>query len=84
MTEHLNQIFRTVQSAYNSLVFHEVIKNTANDDFPYRVTPNDASLSMMYKRVSEHQPPNFELMPSSGIPLPDRQIELIKNWINNF
>ena len=75
--------FRTVQSAYNSLVFHEVIKNTPNDDFPYRVTPNDASLSMMYKRISEHQPPNFEQMPSSGIPLSDRQIELIKNWINN-
>lgn len=75
--------FRTVQSAYNSLVFQDVIKNTPNDDFPYRVTPGDASLSMMYKRIAEHQPPNFEQMPSSGVPLPDRQIELIKNWIND-
>jgi hypothetical protein len=75
--------FRTVQSAYNSLVFHPVIKNTPNDDFPYRVTPGNAALSMMYKRISEHEPPNFEQMPSSGIALPDRQIELIKNWIND-
>ncbi len=73
--------FRTVQSAYNSLVFHPVFKNTPNDDYPYRVTPNDPSLSMMYKRISEHEPPNFEQMPSSGIALPNRQIELIRNWI---
>lgn len=73
--------FRTVQSAYNSLVYHPVLKNTANNDFPYRVTPGDPTLSMMYKRISEHEPPNFEVMPSSGVPLPERQIELIKNWI---
>ncbi len=75
--------FRTVQSAYNSLVFHTVTKNTPNEDFPYRVTPNDPSLSMMYKRISEHNPPNFEQMPSSGVALPDRQIDLIRQWIVN-
>jgi hypothetical protein len=73
--------FRTVQSAYNSLVFHPVVKNTPNNDYPYRVTPGDPSLSMMYKRISEHDPPNFEIMPSSGVALPDRQLELIENWI---
>lgn len=73
--------FRTVQSAYSSLVLHPVTKNTANNDYPYRVTPSDTSLSMMYRRITVHQPPNFEQMPSSGVPLSQQKIKLIADWI---
>ena len=73
--------FRTVQSAYNTLVKHEINKNYPVDPIPFRVTPGDPESSMMWKRISEHNPPNFELMPASGNPLPDRELELIENWI---
>ncbi len=75
--------FRTVQSAYHTLVHHPVKKNFETNPMPYRVTPGEADRSMMYKRITEHNPPNFERMPSSGNALPNRQIELIRNWINN-
>ncbi|MEM1319907.1 MAG: hypothetical protein AAGG75_06590 [Bacteroidota bacterium] len=73
--------FRTIQSAYNTLVYHPVKKNFPVDSVPFRVTPGDPALSMIYRRLTEHNPPNFERMPSSGIPLPEENIALIKNWI---
>lgn len=78
--------FRTIQSAYNTLVFHPVYKNyNLQDDgrnpLTNRVTPFDPEQSMLYKRISEHFLPNFERMPSSGIALTNGQVNLIKNWI---
>lgn len=75
--------YRTVQSSYSTLVFHDVIKNFPSNPVPYRVTPGDPSQSMLYRRITEHNPPNFERMPSSGNQLPDNLIQLIKNWIDD-
>ena len=80
--------FRTVESSYNSLVFHPIVKNysIANDGrepLPYRVTPFEPEQSMLFKRITEHFLPNFERMPSSGNPLSQDQIGLILNWIND-
>jgi len=75
--------YRTVQSAYSTLVFHDVIKNFPTNPVPYRVTPGDPAQSMLYRRITEHNPPNFERMPSSGNQLPDNLINLIKNWIED-
>ncbi len=75
--------FRTVQSAYNSLVLHSITKNFETDELDYRVEPGDPSRSMMYRRITEHNPPNFEIMPSSGVPLPENQVALIENWITD-
>lgn len=73
--------YRTVQSSYSTLVFHAVTKNFASDPVPYRVTPFESEQSMIYRRITEHNPPNFERMPSSGNPLPDNQIAIIKNGL---
>ncbi|MCB0644808.1 MAG: hypothetical protein KDC44_24350, partial [Phaeodactylibacter sp.] len=74
--------FRTVQSAYNSLVLHPVKKNyDGAAALPYRVTPGEPNASMLYKRITIHNPPNFERMPASGNPLPESSVTLIKNWI---
>lgn len=75
--------FRTVMSAYHSLVRHPVIKNYDSDPLPFRVSPGDTSQSMMYHRLTRHNPPNFEQMPSSGIPLPADQLSLIAEWIQS-
>lgn len=80
--------FRTVESAYNTLVYHPIVKNynptvDGRDPLPYRVTPNESSQSMLYKRITEHFLPNFERMPSSGNALSQDKIDLIKNWIDD-
>ncbi|MCB0703760.1 MAG: hypothetical protein KDC34_00555 [Saprospiraceae bacterium] len=73
--------FRTVQSAYNSLVYHDIKKNYDVDPLPYRVTPGEPENSMIWHRLTMHNPPNFEQMPSSGIPLGQHELDLIQNWI---
>lgn len=78
--------FRTVQSAYNSLVLHPINKNyelavDGREPLPYRVTPGQPDASMMWHRLTMHNPPNFELMPSSGEELSDEKLDLIEEWI---
>jgi hypothetical protein len=73
--------FPTVQSAYNSLVYHPIIKNYATDPLQYRVQPGDPDASMLWHRLTIHNPPNFEQMPSSGNPLAQRELDLIREWI---
>ena len=73
--------YRTVQGSYNTLVYHAVTKNFPSNPVPFRVTPFEPAQSMVYRRITEHNPPNFERMPSSGNELPQQQIQLIKNWI---
>ncbi len=75
--------FRTVLSSYNTLVYHPIIKNYETDPLAFRVQPGEPNISMLYHRLTIDNPPNFESMPSSGIPLPDDQIQLINNWILN-
>lgn len=78
--------FRTVQSAYNTLLYHEVFKNyfiavDGQDPLPARVVPGEPEISMFYHRVAYDNPPGFEQMPATGIPLEDDQIEIIRQWI---
>lgn len=74
--------FRTVQSAYNSLVYHGITKNYDTNPLPYRVTPGNKDQSMLWHRVSYHNPPNFERMPSSGNALSQLALDNIAAWID--
>lgn len=73
--------FRTVQSAYNTLVNHEIVKNTNDNRFEYRVVPNDVASSMLYERVTTTDPV-LGRMPLYDFPLTTREIGLIEDWIN--
>ena len=44
--------FRTVESSYNTLVFHPIIKNNLAEDFTYRVVPGDTALSVLHERLT--------------------------------
>lgn len=44
--------FRTVQSAYNTLLFAPVIKNNDAGTFTYRVVPGDTALSWLHERIT--------------------------------
>ena len=72
--------FRTVESAYNTLVFHPVKRNYDTGPLPARVQPGEPENSMMWRRISE-ETPEFERMPSSGIPLSSEEMSNIKSWI---
>ena len=78
--------FRTVQSSYNTLMYHDVFKNyyppvDGKDPLPARVVPGEPELSMFFHRVAYDNPPNFEQMPATNIPLEDEEIEIIRRWI---
>lgn len=80
--------FRTVESSYNTLVYHPIIKNydidvDGREPLPFRITPFETEQSMLYKRITEHFLPNFEIMPSSGNQLSQEKVDLIHNWIND-
>lgn len=81
--------FRTIHSAYNSLVNQPVIINDPDLTFTYRVKPGDASLSLLYERLTVDIPGTQGQMPISLEPdsdWPERKdeyIDAIRTWINN-
>ena len=43
--------FRSVESSYNTMVYHPIIKNDTQGTYTYRVLPGDPSLSVLYQRL---------------------------------
>ena len=73
--------FRTIQSTYNNLVYHQVIKNTINNDFTYRVLPYDPGNSWLIERLTTTDPVLGQ-MPLYADPLSEKQLGHIRDWIN--
>lgn len=73
--------FKTVQSAYNTLVYAKVKKNNVDSSFTYRVIPHDATNSWLHERITTDDLV-LGKMPLYDV-ISDRQIELITNWIND-
>jgi len=71
--------FRTTESTYNSLVFHQVTKNTPDEDFEHRVVPGQPDSSWLYYRLGADS--ILGRMPLYADPLSKREKELIQNWI---
>lgn len=73
--------YRTVQSAYNTLVYAPVVKNNDLGTFTYRVVPGDTALSWLHERITTDD----EIL--GRMPLYDTlypyEIEKITNWILN-
>lgn len=81
--------FRTVESAYNTLVLKPVIKNDVAGSFQYRVKPGDANASVLMNRVTVDIDGLSGIMPLGLSPGSDWEakkvgyIENIRNWIIN-
>lgn len=71
--------FRTVHSAYNTLVYAPVIKNDAEGSFTFRVVPGDTSLSWLYERIITDDPV-LGRMPLYDTLYPEER-EKIAEWI---
>lgn len=79
--------FRTIQSAYNTLVMHPVIKNDSLNTYTYRVVPGDAISSVLYNRLTEDIDGNSGIMPlysgEAWAAVKQEHINNIVSWINN-
>jgi len=72
--------YRTLNSAYNTLVYHPVVKNTPDSFFTYRVMPGDTNKSWLHERLTT----NDEVlgrMPLYDQPLGSKELGLIVDWI---
>ena len=76
--------FRTVESAYNTLVYHTIIKNNLAEDFTYRVVPGDTGLSVLHERLTNCCFVNTnDRMPQDNIgnSLPEADLDAVTAWI---
>ena len=81
--------FRTIESAYNTLVNQPVVKNNPNGDFEVRVLPGNADLSVLYNRLTTDIDGQSGIMPlavdedvSDYNEKREQYIENVKSWIN--
>ena len=79
--------FRTLESTYNTLVNHPVIKNDPANSFTFRVVPSNVDASQLVARVTYDIDDNSGIMPLSLEPDSDynekreEYIQNIKDWI---
>ena len=76
--------FRTVQSSYNSLVYHPIIKNNLAGEFTYRVVTGDTALSVLHERLTNCCFVNQnDRMPQDNIgnSLSQEDLEKVASWI---
>lgn len=78
--------FRTIESAYNTLIYHPIIKNDAANTYQYRVIPGDADMSILYQRLIIDIDSISGIMPlsaeNSWNDNKEQYIQNIKDWIN--
>lgn len=74
--------FRTVESTYQTLVYHPVIKNTNDEAYTYRVVPNDHGASWLYERLITTDDV-IGRMPLYAQPLTETELSWVRDWIND-
>jgi len=76
--------FRTVQSSYNTLVYHPILKNNLDETFTYRVVPGDTANSVLHERLTNCCFVNTnDRMPQDNIgnSLAQEDLDKVANWI---
>ena len=82
---HFEPDFRTLQSAYSTLVYHPIIKNNNDSSFQFRVIPFNKDESVLYERLTNCCFVNQDdRMPQDniGVPLESNHISNIAAWID--
>ncbi len=84
---HFEPDFRTIASAYNNTVYHNVLTNDATNSFTYRIKPGDANKSLLHERLLVSLPNTSGIMPpvyaDEWIVNKLAHINAIKTWIND-
>lgn len=79
--------FRSISSAYNTLVNHPVISNDLQNSYQYRVVPGNVSASLLNTRLTQELPNSSGIMPlslsqgSDWEQLSAQYIQQIQEWI---
>lgn len=80
--------FRTIESSYNTLLFHPIIKNNPAGEFTYRVVPGRANESVLYDRLVKDIDGQSGIMPLALEPDSDWEekkseyIQRVQAWID--
>jgi len=80
--------FRTIESAYNTLIDHAPIKNTTDNRFKLRVTPGNAAESVLFHRLTVDIDGQSGIMPlvvdedSDYNSKRSQYIQNVRDWIN--
>lgn len=77
---HFEPDFRTIESAYATMVYQPVIKHTLDGRYTLRVIPNNVDSSWLYNRVNTADA-QLGRMPLYKAKLADVELNAIKNWI---
>ncbi len=77
---HFEPDFRTIESAYATMVYQPVVKHTLDGRYTLRVIPNNADSSWLYNRVNTADA-QLGRMPLYKAKLADVELNAIKNWI---
>lgn len=77
---HFEPDFRSIQSSWSTLVYHDIVKNTADSAYTYRVMPNDTGQSMLWRRITRGDA-QLQRMPATGQYLTSAELGHIRNWI---
>lgn len=81
--------FRTVESSYYTLVYHDIIKQNPSNPMDYRVQPGDADNSILMERLTVDIGGNSGIMPLAVDPNSDWEankstyLQNISDWIND-
>lgn len=83
--------FRTIESSYNTLVLHNVIKNNPSGSYQYRVKPGSLSESILWLRLNEDIDGISGIMPLDAFYDPEsawnaekaEHLSNISTWIMN-
>lgn len=79
---HFEPDYRSIQSSWSTLVYHQVVKNTADSAYSYRVVPGDTGQSMLWKRLTTGNA-QLQQMPATGSVLSPGELTQIRTWIEN-
>lgn len=77
---HFEPDYRSIQSAWSTMVYHKIVKNTADSSYIYRVTPGDTGASIFWHRINRGDA-QLQQMPATGQYLTSSELENVKNWI---
>lgn len=77
---HFEPDFRSIQSAWSTVVYHRVVKNTADTAYAYRVMPYDTGASMLWRRLTRGDA-QLQQMPATGQYLTATELAHVRNWI---
>lgn len=83
--------FRTIESSYNTLVYHSVIKNDPTGSYQYRVKPGSVAESIVWLRLNEDIDGISGIMPLDAFYDPESEwnankaehLSNINDWITN-